>query len=400
MRYTKSIFYTTYGDYKNCGQFFDYLLASFELVAFFDLKSHYSDPKKKTTLTIYRNGRFEEEKKFITLPASPPIFLVPLYHLYYFLNILGALLLAKFKFHITFDIFITSFSLWSLAGSVGRLLRCCKTVVLWSWDYYPIYKDNPYYFIQLLLQPFETLAISVADHSWYASPDNMTVRVRVGQIRQPSDKKHKVVHWGNGGNLTGPAESSLLNTGTLRIVYFGALHFEKGLSLVVDSAAEIAKLTRGKLDVIFIGRMTPYGKTLAERVFAEGTAKYIRFIDFMSLTQFSQIASESDLGLALFVPEIGGKINFSHYADPAKPRDYLAFGLPILTTTVPFIHEDIKKYNAGFVLKEYTKEELISAIKSYMANPKLYKEGAYSLSRVDRYNDYYSKQFDPIAQNN
>ncbi len=396
MRYHKSIFYTTYGDYKNCGQFFDYLLSEFEVVAFFDIKSHYSDPAKKSLLILYKLGVPVFEKPFATLPTTPPVFLVPLYHFYYFLNILFALLNLKVRHNTSFDVFITSFSLWSLAGLAGKFLGCCKKVILWSWDYYPIYKDNPYHVIQQLLQPLESLAINLSDHSWYASPSNMHIRTEIKQIKNPADIKHKVVHWGTGGNLDHPIEPNFLKTGILRLVYFGALHSEKGLALVVDSLQELLFVTGKKLEMLIIGRMSPFGLELKTKIAALGYKDYVKFIEFMPADRFAEIAKDCDLGLALFVPEVGGKINYSHYADPAKPRDYLACGLPILTTTVPFIHKDIEKFKAGFVLAEYDVQNLVMSIKQYMVNPSIYTSGAFALSREDRYDVYYSKQFDMV----
>jgi len=71
----------------------------------------------------------------------------------------------------------------------------------------------------------------------------------------------------------------------------------------------------------------------------------------------------------------------------------LANGLPILITKVPFIYKDIEKYDAGVVLQEFTVDDLVKAVEKYIQNPAKYKEGAYTLSQVDRYDVYYEQQF-------
>lgn len=395
----RSIFYTTYGAYKNCGSFFDYLKEYFPDFIFLDLKSHHTNITKKTTLFIYHKQKLTYERELFTPLPDPPVFLIPVYHFIYMFNIVQALYITRTKFKIKPDYFITSFSMWALGGCIGRALGLCSKVILWSWDYYPLYKDNPYYFIQLLLQPFESLAIKLSDYSWYASKSNFDIRVKVKQIVNPKDPKHRVVHWGTGGSLKKPNIANYTKTKKLKLIYFGAIHYEKGITLVTDSIHALIAATKGNLEFLIIGGDSPLKDKLKNQIQEGGHEKYVKFKDFINNSDFSKISKDYDLGIALFVPRVGGKINFSYYADPGKPRDYLASGLPMLITKVPAIYKDIKKYNAGIVLEAFNEDALVKAVKLYMSSPQKYMDGAFNLSQIDRYDKYYSKQFLSIDGN-
>ncbi|MBN1162307.1 glycosyltransferase [Patescibacteria group bacterium] len=244
-----------------------------------------------------------------------------------------------------------------------------------------------------IIEPFDKLALNICDYAWYASQSNFDKRVEIGQVKNPDDPKHKVVHWGTGGSLIGPVSSNYLDTGILRLVYFGSINPEKGLDILFESLPRLIKLVNGKLEILIIGGDTEYKKELQKEIKKQGNDKYVKFYGFMSTDEFDKIAETCDLGLALFVPEIGGQPNFSYYADPSKPRDYLANGLPVLITAVPFIHKDIQEYNAGIVLDKYSAESLVLAVSAYVKNPSMYKKGAYKLAQVDRYDVYYGSKF-------
>lgn len=103
---------------------------------------------------------------------------------------------------------------------------------------------------------------------------------------------------------------------------------------------EIAKLGINK-NVLFSGRM-PHGSLL--KIFCKAAA-----------------------GLALYT----NKFSWTYYSDSMKARDYLACGLPVIMTDISSTARDIRKANAGFVIK-LNSIELYKAIDRLFADVKYY----------------------------
>lgn len=394
----RSVFNITRATYINSGHISDYFKECFDTYAVLSINSHNTKGNDKTKLMIYKGDELQHEHKFITLPLNPPAYLAPIYQLLNLFNIKLSYLLLRFKYKIVPDVTVSSFALWALKAHIMQKLGFTKTTVFWLWDYFPKIKGDPYYLLLTIFEPFDKLAINICDNVWYASQSNFDKRVEIGQVKNPEDSKHKVVHWGMGGNLPQePAPTNFAKTGVLRLVYFGSIDYEKGLDLVFDNLHEINKITDGKFELVIIGGNTPYKKKLWQKIPKELGAKVVDY-DFMSLEEFEKYAEKADLGLAVYVPEISGQPNFTYYADPAKPRDYLTYGLPMLITKVPFIYKDVEKYSAGLVLENYDADSLAGAINTYMENPEKYKKGAFELTKTDRYDVYYGGFFNDITK--
>lgn len=391
----KSIFSITRATYFNSGYISTFLIDYADFFAVLSISSHHTGKGSRTKLIVFSSGELVKEMPFITLPLNPPIYLVPFYQIYYVIAIVYAFLLLRFKFKIKPNLCLSSSSVWALTAQIMRYLGFCEKTLYWMWDYFPLVKNSPYYYLLLFLSPLDKLAIRYCDFCWYASESNFEKRIELGQVKNSDDPKHKVVHWGTGGDIKTPVKANFSMTGILRLVYFGSIDYEKGLSLVFDNLVSINDLTNGKFELLIIGGSTPYWEELKDCIPARLNDR-IRYRDFMTIEEFSKYAFKSDLGLALYVPEVDGEPNFTYYADPAKPRDYLAYGLPMVITKVPFIHKDIEKYEAGLVLDDFSKESLLSSLEKYMKDSNKYKEGAFKLSQVDRFDVYYKRRFDKL----
>ena len=64
--------------------------------------------------------------------------------------------------------------------------------------------------------------------------------------------------------------------------------------------------------------------------------------------------------------------NYSYYADPTKPKEYLGCGLPIVITDVPWIAEEVKKRPMGVVCR-YKRDELAAACVKLLKDDEFYK---------------------------
>jgi len=104
----------------------------------------------------------------------------------------------------------------------------------------------------------------------------------------------------------------------------------------------------------------------------------------------------SGVGLAPYKPE---KNSYSFYADPAKIKQYLGCGIPIITTSVPPIAKKIKKYKAGEVIT-YSQSSLIGALKKMLESEKSYmnyKNSSIQLAKQYDMNIIYQNAFEKLT---
>lgn len=100
-----------------------------------------------------------------------------------------------------------------------------------------------------------------------------------------------------------------------------------------------------------------------------GLSKNVFFLGQMTHKDALKIVAGSFLGLALYEANIQ-----NIYGDSMKAREYVACGIPVIINTVPATADDIKKYQAGLVLKKLSVSRIISFIEKCIQNPAYYQQ--------------------------
>ena len=102
-----------------------------------------------------------------------------------------------------------------------------------------------------------------------------------------------------------------------------------------------------------------------------GVAENVEFKGFIKdHKDVENILTKCAIGLAVYEPDPD---SFTRYADPSKPKQYMACGLPVIITAVPWVAEEIEKKHMGLVIK-YDKNALAEAIIKLLKDDKLYTE--------------------------
>ena len=74
------------------------------------------------------------------------------------------------------------------------------------------------------------------------------------------------------------------------------------------------------------------------------------------------------VGLAIYEPNPD---SITQYTDPSKPKQYMACGLPVIITRVPWIAEKIEENTMGVVV-DYSEAELSDAIIKLLSGNEFY----------------------------
>jgi glycosyltransferase involved in cell wall biosynthesis len=152
-----------------------------------------------------------------------------------------------------------------------------------------------------------------------------------------------------------------------RIVIIGTLNGQQTYRELIDAVKILlAKYPLITLRIIGTG---PDFESLQQYVRNHGLWDITEFTGFVNYQKALSLIAESGIGCALY----SGEWTFNYFGDSMKCREYLSFGLPILTTDTHSTVSDIREYQAG-VVSERTSvgyahglEELISHYETYSA---------------------------------
>ncbi|SDQ71262.1 glycosyltransferase [Thermostaphylospora chromogena] len=144
-----------------------------------------------------------------------------------------------------------------------------------------------------------------------------------------------------------------------RVVYLGWLSEARG----VREAVEVARLLRPhKISVELIGYADPQSRPLLDQAVAEGV---LEWRDFMPNDEALKRLDGALAGLSLLHDEP----NYRH-SMPTKIVEYMAHGIPVITTPSPRAVELVERYNSGVVVPWQDAEAVARAALSLKRDPK------------------------------
>jgi len=179
-------------------------------------------------------------------------------------------------------------------------------------------------------------------------------------IKKDSYRKHKVVPYGMWIDRIKRYSYEECDKNTL--VFMGHLLEKQGVQLVLDAVPEIVKkIPNFKFKIIGTGS---YEDTLREKVKELNIEKYVYFLG--KIEKNEDLENEIAKSCVAIAPYIEKLDTWTKYADPGKVKTYLACGVPVLLTDVPWNAREIAENRCGRVIredKESVVEELLKLLR-------------------------------------
>ncbi len=288
-------------------------------------------------------------------------------------------------------IFIGEDPLNCVAGLFLRLIRKVDRVIFYAIDFSPTRFANPV--LNYIYHSLEKLCVVFADETWNVSP-------KIAEGRQqflglsPIKYPQKVVPVG-----VWPSEivTQPIIPQTVRkyhLIFMGHLLEKQGVQIVIDAIpAIIKKIPDFKFAVIGEGEYSQQLHQQATSLKAEEHAVFIGSIP--THDQLNQMMDQGLCAVALYKPEKDKKKNFTYYADPGKIKEYLARGLPVITTNVPHNAQEIVHRRCGLVIG-YDAGETARAVINILGNRQTladYSKNAISFASEFTWDKIYTKAF-------
>lgn len=361
MKY-KSVCFISNESIRNMGNMQEYLRENCEYLVTFHYPHGYL-PKAAYT-DIYKKGIHQETITFpkVRIPNNTlKQFVYLMYVTYIFLRFVprGSFVLSENPLFCLFT------------GPVSAMKRL--RTVFWVGDYYPeakgmfrvftgmsdfLIRHHPYiaYASEPLRKKYESM-LTIDPHVRLRQVIGLGIRKRFVSVRKKTDGK------------------------VMRLGFIGVIRKQQGLELVFSYLKHAQGVT---LEVIGDGYWRPYYESLAKEA---GVGSRVRFYGFVE--DPDPIIRKWDVGLA---PYEQGADMLSQYAEPTKIKDYLSYGLPVITTPTTYIARDVASFHAGEVIEETSASlsEAVSAIRKSYAS---YTGGVERMVSKYEYTRWYDRKF-------
>lgn len=303
-------------------------------------------PDRCSYYRLYKNGQLVEEYK----GKNYKNLLEPLLYL----KELLATIKYIYKSKVVFNTYIGMDGLCVLFGRLLKLFGKVKRVVFWTMDFVPKnrfqggLKNKIYHWIN-------TSGYRGADEMWDLSPRMLEAREKFLGIKKEDYKSHKVVPYGMWvDNIT---TYSYDKVDPYTIVFMGHLLEKQGVQLILQYLPDIIKIyPKIKFKIIGGGAYKYELESLADKL---NVSKYCDFLGKIdNIRDLENEVAKSTIAVAPYIKKLD---TWTYYADPGKIKTYLACGVPVLLTDIPWNAKEIKQNKCGIIIDE-TKNSVLNAI--------------------------------------
>lgn len=288
------------------------------------------------------------------------------------------------------DIFVGSGNLSALSGVILKKLGLVDKVVFYCIDYVPERFANRV--VNRLYHWVDRLACQGADVTWNLSP-----RMADGRNKRWERVLGRQTTLPIGVHFTRIHRLPLDQINQTEIIYMGTLLEKQGVQLVIGALTKIASQIPN-LHFLVIGS-GPYEEQLKKLAKQKGVEKMVTFTGYVEdHKQVEEMMAKGAVAVALYDKEVD---QFSYYADPGKVKNYLAAGLPVIITDVPYIAREIAQKEAG-VIVEYNEQQMVDAILGLLKDSKKlakYRQNAIDFARDFDWDLLLTKAFGELVKN-
>jgi len=282
-----------------------------------------------------------------------------------------------------YDLYFGINNLNALAGIVLKKLGRVRKVVYYTIDLYPQRFGSS--FINWAYHKLDKFCIRFSDETWNVSPYLVEYREKSG-MRGSSYSRQFTVPIGVWFDEM--KRSSMSEVKKSKVVYVGHLKAFYGVELAIHALSLIRKAIPAiNLEIIGGGEQQKELEALTKEL---SLSSNIKFYGWKEKKEAERIMADGALGLAPFNTDVDEKIK---NADPAKIKDYMALGLPVVMTNASLNANAISKGRCGIII-DYTPESLAEAVIKLLSNKKLwaeYRKNALKYVQQFDWNNLFSK---------
>jgi glycosyltransferase involved in cell wall biosynthesis len=242
------------------------------------------------------------------------------------------------------DVFVGIDSLNAAAGLALRRAGKARRVVFWTIDYVPERFRSR--LLNRIYHRFDRFCVRRCDVTWNVSP-----RMEPARRERGVEGPQRIVPIG--ATTRRPRAPTEPN----RVIFVGHLLEKQGVQLALRALAVVReRIPAARLLVIGDGPYRAALESLADELALGPAVEFAGYVE--SHAEVEERIAESALGLAVYDP---GNASFTEFADPGKIKNYLAAGVPVITTEIVHSAHEIEQAGAGLVV-DYEVSSLAAAM--------------------------------------
>lgn len=316
--------------------------------------SFYEAPDRKSYYIWYKRGKIYKKKETLNYNFLP---LPLLYAKEMFFTLLWILTSGVY-----WDKYIGMDGLCTLFGNSIRTLRRVKKTVYWAIDFVPNNRFSSAT-ANKIYHKVNIHGYKNSDEMWDLSPRMAEAREKFLGIKRSDYKAIRVVPYGVWTDRVKKYRYSDCKKNT--IVFMGRLIESQGVQLVLRAIPFMVKANpKFKFKIIGDG---PYRNELVR--YAKQLKVY-KYCDFRGkIHDHQDVEDEIASSCVAVAPYIKNLDKWTYYADPGKVKTYLACGVPVVLTDLPWNSKEIERNKCGIVIDE--RIDLISEKILYAMKPSI-----------------------------
>ena len=248
------------------------------------------------------------------------------------------------------DEYIGVDSLNAAAGLALRRVGLVRRVVFWTIDYAPRRFGSRS--LNRLYLWLDRLCVERCSETWNLSP-----RMEDGRRQRGVVGAQRVVPMG------ATARDPRAPLSPHRLVHMGSLLEKQGVQVAIRALPLVrAHVADASLLVIGRGPYRPVLEVLTRELGLADAVEFAGYVDDHEMVE--DLIAESGVALATYDPSL---VDFTYFADPGKIKTYLAAGVPVVATDVPWSAGWLASEGAG-VIVDYEPEDVARGVLSLLGN--------------------------------
>lgn len=311
-------------------------------------------PDRKSYYRYYENGNLKREHSSFDFHGwpEPLLYLKELFYTWWWVV----------SSRTRWDTYIGMDGLCVLFGNILRAIGSVKKTIFWAIDFVPEARFGSA-LKNWIYHTINTHGYTQSDEMWDLSPRMAEARHKYLNFPESKYKMRRLVPYGSWTDRI--QRYRWEDCKQHQLVFMGILLEKQGVQLVLNAVPSMVKKLPDFHFVIIGGG--PYRKELEELVKKLKIEKYCTFTGKIPDHQdLEKVIAQSAVAVAPYIAKLD---TWTYYADPGKVKTYLACGVPVVLTDLPWNAQDIQKAKAGIIVEEDS-FAIATAVISLMTSPK------------------------------
>jgi glycosyltransferase involved in cell wall biosynthesis len=307
-------------------------------------------PDRSSYFTWYRNGEIFREARTKDYKRWPEL-MVYAKELFFTIKWI-------WSSGLIWDAYVGMDGLCVLFGNILRFFRKVKKTIFWAIDFVPEKRFNSP-IKNAIYHRINVAGYGKSDEVWDLSPRMAEAREKFLGVKLGDYKKRLVVPYGVWTERI--RKYGYDECGQQTIVFMGHLLEKQGVQVIIEALPELVKKMPGlRFKIIGSGPFKQTLVNLAERLGVLSRCDFLGKID--DIQKLENEVAKSCVAVAPYVRKLD---TWTYYADPGKVKTYLACGVPVIMTDIPWNASDIVSKKCGSIISE-DKNDIIMKLSELM----------------------------------